>query len=84
MNDFLGYEWVNPVYWTLVIEFQFYLLLIFAYPMILRKWGRWGLLFIASAGALLFNNGLALITWAPLFMIGIASFLILKETQYLH
>jgi len=24
-NALLGYEWLNPVFWTLAIEFQFYL-----------------------------------------------------------
>lgn len=32
MNAVLGYEWVNPVFWTLGVEFQFYLLIALVYP----------------------------------------------------
>lgn len=27
LNTFLGYQWLNPVYWSLAIEFQYYLLI---------------------------------------------------------
>ncbi len=32
LNAFLGYEWLNPVFWTLAIEFQFYLFVAFFFP----------------------------------------------------
>ena len=37
--DLFGKFWVNPVYWTLAIEFQFYILLILLFPLFLsNKW----------------------------------------------
>lgn len=34
LNVLVGYEWLNPVYWTLAIEFQYYLMMGLAYPLI--------------------------------------------------
>jgi peptidoglycan/LPS O-acetylase OafA/YrhL len=34
VNVFFGYDWVNPVFWTLAIEFQYYLLVGLLYPLI--------------------------------------------------
>lgn len=33
LNAMFGYEWYNPVYWTLAIEFQFYLLVAALFPL---------------------------------------------------
>lgn len=32
LNAFLGYPWLSPVFWTLAIEFQYYLLMAIAFP----------------------------------------------------
>ena len=32
LNTFLGLAWLNPVYWSLAIEFQFYILIGLAMP----------------------------------------------------
>lgn len=37
LNSFFGYSWINPVFWTLAIEFQFYLLISIVYPLITSK-----------------------------------------------
>jgi len=37
LNTFFGYEWVNPVYWTLGIEFQFYLFAALIYPLVASR-----------------------------------------------
>jgi peptidoglycan/LPS O-acetylase OafA/YrhL len=34
MNAFLGYDWINPVYWTLAIEFQYYVVISLFYFLI--------------------------------------------------
>jgi peptidoglycan/LPS O-acetylase OafA/YrhL len=34
LNAFFHYDWFNVVYWTLAIEFQYYLLMAFLYPLI--------------------------------------------------
>ena len=37
LNDILGYSWANPVYWTLALEFQFYLLIAILFPLAVHK-----------------------------------------------
>ncbi|MEO7214811.1 hypothetical protein [Mucilaginibacter sp.] len=39
LNNFTGAPYINPVYWTLGIEFQFYLFVALAFPVIVSKWG---------------------------------------------
>ncbi len=34
LNDFMGEDWLNQVFWTLAIEFQFYLLMALLFPII--------------------------------------------------
>lgn len=34
LNAFFGYGWLNPVFWTLAIEFQFYFLIAIVYPLL--------------------------------------------------
>jgi peptidoglycan/LPS O-acetylase OafA/YrhL len=36
-NAFLGYKWLNPVFWTLAIEFQFYLLMACVFPFVAHR-----------------------------------------------
>jgi peptidoglycan/LPS O-acetylase OafA/YrhL len=37
LNAFFDYKWFNPVFWTLAIEFQFYLLISIVFPIISEK-----------------------------------------------
>ena len=37
LNSIAGYGWYNPVYWTLAIEFQYYLLLALTFPLLVHK-----------------------------------------------
>lgn len=37
LNAFFGYAWHNPVFWTLAIEFQFYLLLAATYSVLVHR-----------------------------------------------
>ena len=37
LNDILGHPWHNVVFWTLAIEFQFYLLIAFFFPLIIHS-----------------------------------------------
>ncbi len=48
LTIFSNYEWLNVVYWTLAVEFQFYLLLAFSFPLLKNRY-RW-LLFGGLAG----------------------------------
>ena len=37
LNAFFQYDWLNPVYWTLAIEFQYYLLIALIFPLLSSK-----------------------------------------------
>jgi peptidoglycan/LPS O-acetylase OafA/YrhL len=52
LNVLAGYEWLNPVYWTLAIEFQYYLLMGLSFPLVAspRRWQR--LFFFVALGLL--------------------------------
>ena len=34
LNTFFQYEWINPVYWSLALEFQYYLLIGLCFPLL--------------------------------------------------
>jgi peptidoglycan/LPS O-acetylase OafA/YrhL len=57
INAFLGYSWINPVYWTLALEFQFYVLVALSYFLIASSDQR-----INCASAL----GLAALSFLPI------------------
>jgi peptidoglycan/LPS O-acetylase OafA/YrhL len=76
LNSFFNQGWyLNPVYWTLGIEFQYYLLIGLMYPLIsgTRRWIRvfgWCLL----TGIALGDHVSSLGHWLFLFMLGFAMF----------
>ncbi len=76
LNVLVGYEWLNPVYWTLAIEFQYYLLIGLAFPLISSKrlWKR--LLFFAVLSLLAWKItfGGFIFHFIVLFFMGIALF----------
>ncbi|MBN1250742.1 MAG: acyltransferase [Bacteroidales bacterium] len=37
LNAFFEYNWLNPVYWTLAIEFQYYIIIALILPFIIHK-----------------------------------------------
>ncbi|MDF3079269.1 MAG: acyltransferase [Sphingobacteriaceae bacterium] len=79
LNNFTGHEYLNAVYWTLGIEFQFYILIAFFYPALRYKWGHWLLavlcvvpVFFKLSPGILFNA-------FPIFGMGIYTFLLKKN-----
>ena len=75
LNTFLGFTWVNPVFWTLAIEFQFYLVLMLVYPLLMFKWGRLGVLIAGSLLSSAFPASSTILHFLPLFLFGIGTFL---------
>lgn len=76
LNAFLNYGWLNDAYWTLAIEFQYYVLIAFCYAAIVSK---------AKIGNYLATIGLAGLSFLPIssqfvlhfmvvFVIGIVTF----------
>jgi peptidoglycan/LPS O-acetylase OafA/YrhL len=83
LNTLLGLPWLNPVYWSLAIEFQFYILIgltlpaLVAAPVSLRLAAIVGLALLPSA---LPQAGAATIVPAlPFFAAGLLTFLLAAE-----
>ncbi|MFT4611415.1 MAG: peptidoglycan/LPS O-acetylase OafA/YrhL [Glaciecola sp.] len=77
-----GVEWVNPVFWTLSVEFQYYIFLAICLPLALSnktilKWGFNSLIlivpFLVSSSGYFFN-------WSAYFGIGIFYTLYITKT----
>ncbi|NOQ72164.1 MAG: acyltransferase family protein [Crocinitomix sp.] len=74
-------NWVNPVFWTLAVEFQYYLALSVLFPLVLT-----GKLFYRSIFyAIFIGGGFATLSyaffphWSPYFLVGIIYILMRKE-----
>jgi peptidoglycan/LPS O-acetylase OafA/YrhL len=73
LNAFFDYPWLNPVFWTLAVEFQYYLLIAFAYPLVVGTWrvpvllGFACLAFVLPSTAFIFQ-------YAGLFAMGLLTF----------
>ena len=76
LNVFAGRPWVIGVFWTLAIEFQFYLTLGLTYHLLASEQEWKFLLFVAGCAVsqhLIFNIRYLPYHW-PLFLLGIAAF----------
>jgi peptidoglycan/LPS O-acetylase OafA/YrhL len=79
LNAFFNQEWLNPVFWTLAIEFQYYLLVGLLFPLIAYRKRLVRYLLLAGLGgvAILFPGESYkpyLPHWLFLFMLGIVTF----------
>jgi peptidoglycan/LPS O-acetylase OafA/YrhL len=85
LNVAFGYEWLNPTFWTLAIEFQYYLLAGLVFPAFVarRAWVRRLAFACFGAAALLADRTLAdgeapfsnfILRFVPLFLLGVATF----------
>lgn len=76
LNAFVGLPWLNPVYWTLAIEFQFYLFVALAFGAVTSA--SPGIRFASVPAVLalgfLSSNPAFLLLHLPLFALGIAVF----------
>ena len=76
LNGIAGVPWLNPAFWTLAVEFQFYLLLAFVYPFVsspapgTRRAGVMLLLALSFAYHLV-GGGSTVLNFLPLFCVGI-------------
>lgn len=78
INFFPGYKWLNNVYWTLAIEFQYYLLMSFLYLLFVHKslWLRVAAYLLCFGMAWLVPDASLshFPAYAPLFLFGISVF----------
>lgn len=75
LNALVGYPWLNAVYWTLAIEFQYYILIGVVYPLLMwrSRAGRGLVPVAASAVALIGWPESCVLHHLPLFMLGASS-----------
>jgi peptidoglycan/LPS O-acetylase OafA/YrhL len=74
LNSFLGQPYLSPVYWTLGIEFQFYLFVALCFPG-LPAGGGWLLLLLSILPVFVKVPGNTLINSFPVFALGILYYL---------
>lgn len=71
--QFTDYPWYNEVYWTLALEFQFYILIALLFPVFASKsmWLRYWALTCFSLTALIVPENRLVFLYAPMFSVGI-------------
>jgi len=76
VNAFLGYEWLNPVFWTLAIEFQYYVLCALSFPLLSSQSGllRSVSLALWATAPLVHSNPALAFKYGGLFAMGILTF----------
>jgi peptidoglycan/LPS O-acetylase OafA/YrhL len=76
LNVFFQQPWLNTVFWTLAVEFQYYLLVGLAYPCIAHKTrvARLGFFSVLGFLAILLPGASFIPHWFFLFMLGMLAF----------
>jgi peptidoglycan/LPS O-acetylase OafA/YrhL len=76
VNAFFGYDWIIPIYWTLAIEFQFYLAVGLLYPLISSRspWVRNVTLACLGLTFLLTPSAAFVCHYVFLFLLGIVTY----------
>jgi peptidoglycan/LPS O-acetylase OafA/YrhL len=76
VNAFLGYDWLNPVFWTLAIEFQFYLVVAMIFPVLASSsmFVRLAVLGTMCALSVLIEPGQYMFRYCGLFALGATAF----------
>lgn len=75
LNPFLGKDWLNPVFWTLAIEFQFYIFIALVFPLINhRKTWVWILTLVLFNIASFYFDRRFFFNFSIFFSIGILLF----------
>jgi len=80
----VGLEWYNEIYWTLAIEFQFYILiaLLFSFLVSTNSWMRYTIIFALAISAFIFQNNGLVFHYLPFFLLGIVLYLQQDELRF--
>jgi peptidoglycan/LPS O-acetylase OafA/YrhL len=72
--QFTGQEWYNPIFWTLAIEFQFYIFLGLTLPLLRHRqlWVRWSYTLGIALSGMALSDFAFLPAYLPVFAMGIA------------
>ena len=77
---FTGQDWYNPIYWTLCIEFQFYVFVALYFPFLMRQHNsNHTSLMLVLIGSCFIPDDRLLFQFLPYFIVGICCFLLQKE-----
>lgn len=73
VNTFFGYPWLQDIFWTLAVEFQFYLLLGLTFPLLFHRNAapRLGMLLLLSTLAFVIHD--YIFSFIFIFILGIAT-----------
>lgn len=76
-SDLLGQPWIVPIFWTLAIEAQFYVLVALSFPLLVARppWSAVAVLAAWILAPLVLGIGATVFTWTALFALGIVTFL---------
>jgi peptidoglycan/LPS O-acetylase OafA/YrhL len=75
LNSFFNQPYLSPVYWTLAVEFQFYIFIALLFPLILKKWGVAVVVVLALFSMKLPSFQIQIIQFFPIFGMGIIYYL---------
>jgi peptidoglycan/LPS O-acetylase OafA/YrhL len=77
LPQFFGVPWLNEIFWTLALEFQYYLLMAFTFPLFInqKKWIRYFTLIAFASIHFIFQENRLLTSHSSLFLAGIIVFL---------
>jgi len=79
INNFWNEPYLNPVYWTLGIEFQYYILIALIFPLLLKKWGAFFIVLLTALFSVLPVTEGLIVAVFPLFSMGILSYFYKKQ-----
>lgn len=79
LNNFYNKEFLNPVYWTLGLEFQYYLFIALTFPLILKSYGKWLILLVSLLPLFIQVPGQTLSGSFSLFGLGMTTYLFLSH-----
>jgi peptidoglycan/LPS O-acetylase OafA/YrhL len=76
LNAFFHFPWYNDVYWTLAIEFQYYLIIALVFPLLIHRSKVYNYILILALSVLAFaiNEHSLIFTYGLLFVAGILLF----------
>jgi len=76
LNAFFDFPWFNDVYWTLAIEFQYYIIIALVFPLLISKNKKYAFIFLALFGLSGFYIGQHsfIFNYSLLFIVGILLF----------
>ncbi|MEZ4937570.1 MAG: acyltransferase [Crocinitomicaceae bacterium] len=76
-------DWLNPIYWTLAIEFQFYILIALIFPILKSKQPlvKYGSLLLLSGISIWLIDFRFVFAFLPLFVVGLLYLFYLSEAE---